>query len=275
MTRGWSLSVLAGLALVPAAVAQPAPPPAQFRWQAGQVLTYRVEQTTTAIDTSGGTTAETVMKLNLVKRWQVLAVDATGAATLQLSLTALRTEVRKPDGESMVFDSATPDPKNPEMAQYVGPPFAVLRLDALGRLLEVRESKFGPASRFESDLPFKLTLPGTALAPGQSWERSYAIKAEPPQGAGESYAAAQQFTVKSAADSRAVVGLTTTLKTQPEAVAERIPLLALQPEGEVIFDVTTGRMRSAKLRVEKEVADHNGAGSKYRFVSTYSEEAVD
>jgi hypothetical protein len=275
MTRAWGLTVLAGLVLASAAAAQPAPTPAQFRWQVGQVLTSRVDQTTTATDTSEGQTAETVVKLSLVKRWQVLAIDTQGAATLQMSLASLRTEVRNPDGKSVVFDSAVPDPDNKEMAGYVGVPLAVLRLDATGKLLEVKESKFGPASRFESDLPFKLTLPGTVLAPGQAWERAFQIKMEPPQGTGEAYAAVQQFTVKAVADGRAVIGVTTILKAQPEAVAERIPLLAMQPEGEVVFDLATGRFRSARLRVEKELADHNGAGSKYRFVSTYTEEAVE
>jgi hypothetical protein len=275
MTRGWSLTVLAGLVLASVADAQSAPTPAVFRWQPGQVLTYRVEQTTMTTDTSGGMTVETVMKLNLVKRWQVLAVEPNGAATLQLSLAALRTEMRKADGETVVFDSSQPDPNNAEMARYVGQPLAVLRLDALGRLLEVKESKFGPASRFESELPFRLTLPGQALAPGLAWERAYALKPETTPGASESYAAVQQYTVKAIADGRAVIGLTTVLKTQPEAVAERIPLLALLPEGEVVFDVNSGLFRGAKLRVEKELADHNGPGSKYRFVSNYTEEAAE
>src|SRR5262249_57481493 len=94
-------------------------------------------------------------KRSLVKRWQVVAVDPTGVATLQMSLASLRLETKKPDGESVVFDSAKPDPANAQMQQYVGPALALLRLDAQGRLLEVKESKFGPASHFVKEPPFK------------------------------------------------------------------------------------------------------------------------
>ena len=46
-----------------------------------------------------------------------------------------------------------------EMGKYIGPPLTVVRIDARGQLVEVTESKFGPASRLQSDLPFKLVLP--------------------------------------------------------------------------------------------------------------------
>jgi hypothetical protein len=275
MIRGASLAILGVLGLAGVAAAQSAAPAARFRWQAGQVLSYRVEQTTTAGETVGADTTESVTKMALLKRWQVLEVDAAGVATLQMSLAALRVETRKPDGQTVVFDSATPDPANAELAQYVGPPLAVLRIDSQGRLVEVRESKFGPASRFECELPFKLTLPDAAPAAGQAWQRDYKIKLDPPLGVGETYDAAQTYACKSADAVQVVVALTTALKSPPPAAADGIPLLPMQPEGEVVFDAAAGRFRSARLKVEKEIANHRGEGSKYRFASTYSEELVE
>jgi hypothetical protein len=275
MARSWTAFLAIVLFLAGPAAAQPDAPPTRFRWQPGQVLSFRVEQVTTVTDTTGGQTVETVMKLNLVKRWQVLAVGPQGDATLQLTLSTLRTELKKTDGETVVFDSAQPDPNNKEMAAYVGVPIATLRLDAAGKLLEVKESKFGPASRYEADLPFKLELPAAALAPALAWERPFSLKLEPPQGTGEVFAAVQSFTVKSIAAGRAVVGVTTALKSQPEAVAERIPLLPSLVEGELEFDLAGGRYVGARLKVDRELADHNGPGSKYRYASSYTETVSD
>src|SRR5436189_1229065 len=102
MMRGWSLTIFAVLTIAAAAPAQVP----QFRWQTGQVLTYRVSQTTTAVETVKDGTLTTTTQLDLVKRWQVVAVDAAGTATLQMTLASLRMETKPPSGDPILFDSA-------------------------------------------------------------------------------------------------------------------------------------------------------------------------
>ena len=269
------LFALAGAsAVTPALPAQT--PSKMFRWETGQLLTYRVEHTTSAAETVSGTKNETKTKLNLTKRWYVAAVDPAGVATIQLSLAALRLETTTPSGGILFFDSSDPEKSDPQMSgqlkKYVGDVLATLRVDGQGKVIEVKESKHGPASRFESEPPFVLVFPDAALTEGMNWSRSYKITIEPPQGTGEKYDAVQECTCKSVAQGSATFALTTTLKTQPESVLDRVPLLQLQPEGEVTFDVQSGRLQSAILRVDKELTGHQGEGSSYHFVSTYKEE---
>ncbi len=275
MLRTWLLSAVVILALSSAATAQTA---WQFRWQTGQVFTYRVEHLSTVTDTFGEGKDETKTTLNLTKRWQVMDVDATGVATLQLSLTALRSETTKASGEVLLFDSANLDKSTPEMREgmtkFVNQPLALLRVDRNGKVVEVKESKFGPASRYESAPPFVLVLPGAEVRPGQVWERDYAITLAPPQGTGEKYQAAQHYTCKEIKDGMAVVALTTAPKTQPDAAADRIPLLQSLPEGEIVFDLQSGMMRSARLRIDRELKGHQGENSTYRLQSQYTEEYV-
>ena len=275
MTYWRSLSILALGAVAAAAPAQ-AP---QFRWRTGQVLTYRVSQNTEAIETIKEEVLKTTSKLDLVKRWQVLSVDATGNATLQMSLVSLRLENKPPSGESMLFDSANPS-KAPEamrveMAKYLGPPLVIVRIDARGRLVDVKQCKFGPESRLQSDLPFKLILPEEKFVVGKSWDRSYKIKLDPPQGTGESYDAAQTYTCRMMTNGTAIVHVATTLKTPPESTADKLPLLPLMPEGDVSFDVAGGLLRTVRYQFGQELSEHRGEGSKYQFKSTYTEDLVD
>jgi hypothetical protein len=269
--RNWSLAVWTGLVLAAATPAQTAP--WRFHWQPGQVLTYRVEQTTAAAEMVEGKKSETTSKLNNIKRWQVLAVDPAGVATLQLSMTALRLETTTPSGDVLGFDSADPQKSNPQLrdqlAKYVGAPLAVLRVDGQGKVLEVKECKFGAASRFESEPPFVLTLsPG-----GQgSWERAYQITLEPPQGTGEKYAAVQQYVAAAPQGAAVTIGLKTVLKSQPEAVGDQAPLLQMQPEGEIVFNWQKGIVESIRLHVDRELKGHQGEGSSYHFQSTYTEQ---
>src|SRR5262249_35378666 len=168
MMRWGILAIFGGLVVTSTAAAQTAA--WQFRWKAGTTLAYRVEQATTASEEVGSNKTSSTTKLNLVKRWQVLQVDAAGVATLQLSLDALRLETTTPEGETLLFDSANLDKSSPQlreqMGRYVGQPLAVLRIDGRGQVVEVKDSKFGPANRYQNELPFAITLPEKPAQPG-------------------------------------------------------------------------------------------------------------
>jgi hypothetical protein len=275
MLRKWLLVVFFGSICVSAASAQT---PWRFRWQQGQAFVYRVEQNMTASETLSEGRTESKSKANLVKRWLVQAVDDQGVATLQLSLDKLRMETTTPGGEVLIFDSADLAKSTPQMkeqlARYVGTPLAILRLDALGKLVEVKKSDFGPASRFEADLPFQLVLPDQRMIAGLTWERAYKVTLEPPQGTGEKFDAVQRYACKAVAGSTATITIATTLKTMPESLLDQVPLLQLRPEGEIVFDAQAGLMRSARLVIDKELKNHQGEGTSYYFQRTYTEEYV-
>ena len=128
----------------------------------------------------------------------------------------------------------------------------VLRIDGRGTVLDVKDSKFGPASRYESEPPFVIILPEAGAVAGQSWERAYQITLDPPQGTGKKFEAAQKYLCKVVEGGAATVTLTTTVKTLPEAVADQAPLLQMQPEGEIVFDTQTGL-------VQRPTANRQGA----------------
>ena len=58
------------------------------------------------------------------------------------------------------------------------------------------------------------------------------------------------------------------------AQADQEPLLQWQPEGEVVFDLQRGRLHSARLTINKELKNHQGEGSSYKFQSTYVEQCT-
>jgi hypothetical protein len=269
--RGYGFAVLVGLTLLAPAQAQA--PAWRFRWQPGQALHYRVDHLTTVTETVAGKTTETTAKLGLVKRWQVQAVDAQGVATVQLSVTAMRNEQTRPDGSVLLFDSANPDKSTPELREqltkYIGQPLALLRVDAYGRVIEVKQ---GDAKRYESEPPFVLVLPEAAPSAGQSWKRAYRLTLNPPLGTGEQYDLVQKYVCDKSDGAGGYLRLSTTLKNPPASLREQAPLLQNQPEGEIVFDVRSGRLHSARLAIDKVLEKHQGEGSSYRFKSSYTEQ---
>lgn len=273
MKRIASLCLLAGWLLVGGA----APAHAQalrYRWQQGQTHEYQVDQVTKSVEVVGDNTINSTTKVSEVKKWDVLAVDSAGVGTLRLSLARLRLE-SETDGDPLVFDSAAPDKSNPQMkeqlSKYVGVPLVVLRVAADGKVLEIKEGKYGTLNKYETEAPFVAVLPPTATGP--RWERNYTITLEPPQGTGEKFEAVQTYEeVPANRNGPALTfALKTAVKKMPEAVADQLPLLPLQPQGTVEFDATLGLMRKANLTIDKEVKGHQGEGSSYHFTSTYVE----
>ncbi len=248
-----------------------APAACTLRWQPGQVLLYNVAHTTANFDKQGEDQAETKSLLKVTKRWDVVAVDASGVATLKLSNTAIFHERTSSSGKVLQFDSANPDKSTPElkeaMSRFVNTPLATIRVDPYGRVVEVKESR-SPATSFENELPFLALLPGVLPKPGQAWERPYKITLAPPLGTGEKYDAVQRFACKSITGDLMTLSLTSELKNPPRAPADAIPLWQMLPQGEVTFDLKAGRLHSAKLTIQKELKDHQGEGSVTKFEST-------
>jgi hypothetical protein len=249
--------------------------PPRFHWQAGQVLDYHITEDTAVFASIEELKVEKQTRLTLTRRWKVLDVDAGGVATVQMSVTAMAFEMSNSGGEPLRFDSAEPDKSNPQlreqMSQYVGKPLAVLRIDSQGRVVEAKESGFGPASQYQMELPFLVQLPGSPVKVGMKWQREFPIILAPPHGTGEKYDATQSYHCRTIAGKYLHLDLHTTLKSTPE-IAEQASLFQFQPEGELVFDTQAGRLHRATLEVNKALKDYPSPGSVYTFQRRYTAE---
>jgi hypothetical protein len=109
---------------------------------------------------------------------------------------------------------------------------------------------------------------------GQTWVRDFELVMEPPLGTGEKHAAQQEFHCTKLAAGTAAIAVKTAFKEMPEAVQEQMPLVQKESEGELLFDVTAGRVTEVRLTIDRTLANHQGAGSSYRFQSSYTERLV-
>jgi hypothetical protein len=247
-----------------------------FRFQAGQAITYRIEQETTATDTMGDNSSSVKNRTRVLKRWTVVEVSPAGVATLEMRLLELVLETTRPNGEVLKFNSGTPDgPLKDSLAPLIGPVVARLKVDSLGRVLEVIESKFGKASRYETEPPFVAILHGQGPVPEQSWQRTYQHTLEPPAGTGEKVDLVQKYVTKEAQEGIVRLEMETTTAKPAATPADEAPLLQLLPKGTVVINTKTGLLQSAALTIDREVKNATGQGSTYRFQSSYKETLVE
>lgn len=284
MIRYFSLAVLL-FALPNPAHAQV---PLRLEWQTGLVQTYAVVHTTTITETiplqknEKPTTTTTTTKLNITRKWTVKAV-ADDVATLEMSISAIRQEVTKPiiatDGkpamDTLVLDSATSEGAK-QVAEFLNKPILTASVNAFGSIANIKATTGEQAvARLQAELPFRVLLPQNAPAINATWDRTFAIKLDPPVGTGESFDAKQTYTFKGIIGGRATIGVVTTLVAAPKDPSELQPLLPWLWEGEVIIDAKAGRYLSAKLTAKKELTNHAGNGTKFVFASEYTETALE
>ena len=276
MARNGLSALVMTLLIAQAASAQT---PWQFRFAKGQDLVYRVRHETAVAEVVSGpsgtpSTSESSSILDVVKRWKLVDVDAAGTATMELSIVRMRNEQKRPIGGDLLFDSENLEKSTPElkgMAKFLGTTIATIRIDRQGRVVEV---KAGPKGKYDAEPPFVMVLPEAQAAAGQSWSRAFTISLDPPLGAGEKHEAEQTAACSKIESGKATLTVSTKLKAIPESPQEQVPLIQKLLVGQVVFDLTAGRLESVQLSVDRTVENHQGKGSSYRFRTTYAEAYV-
>jgi hypothetical protein len=276
------------LFVVSARAQQPQPIAVRFVWKAGQTHSFLVTQTTTVTETvlndsgSKPTTTTTTTKLTLTRTWTVKDVDAAGAATVEMAIAAFRQETTravpgadgKPVSTTDVLDGAVPADR--AKLPFLGKPMLTAKVDARGLVGEAKsESGEAAVARLRAELPFRVALPADPIAVNAKWDRPFTVKLDPPQGAGEVYEFNQTATFRGVNQGFAVIGVSTALKTPPSNPGELLPLVPSLWEGDVFVNQKTGVYAGAKLTAKKDVPNHQGEGTKFSYVSEYTEAVAD
>lgn len=250
--------------------------PWQFQWKKGQTLTYKIKHVTSVIETVETTKNASNSTLDLVNRWQVMDLDDKGIATLTMTLVSMRNEQKRASGDTLLFDSENLEKSTPElrdqMSKFIGQTVAVVRIDGYGRLVEVKK---GVAATFEAEPPFVVVFPNAKAAAGQAWRRPYNLVLDPPYGTGEKFEAEQRYECKKIDAGKATIEVGTLFKTMPDNARDRLPMLQKEVQGQAVFDLTAGRLISARLTIDKTIEEHRGKGSSYQFKSQYVRDLVE
>jgi hypothetical protein len=259
----------------------------RFQWQSGEQLAFSVVHSTTITETAPlrkdgkPETTTTSTKLTIGKRWDVKEVDANGSATLSLTITAMKQEIRRPSLDPMgkvitdeiIMDSATAEGAK-AMAEHLNKPILTAKIDPRGNVSDVKAtSGEAAANRLQAELPFRVVLPESPVNANATWERAFAVKLDPPLGTGESYDANQTYTFRGVNAGYSVIAVSTAFKAPPKMAAELQPLIPWLWEGNV-FVSEKGQYAGAKLTAKKTLANHQGEGTNFVFESEYTETAI-
>lgn len=253
--------------------------PGEIRLEKGQKLRFQVDHQTEVTDTQGETRTTVKNLVRVTKRLEVLEADPDSKLfRIALVLEKLKMETVRPNGQVLSFDSedskSQESPLAKSLAPLVGKDTARLKVDHLGRVLEVQSEQM-PAGRYEVEPVFLIVLPGRGLKVGDNWQRAYNATLDPPAGTGEKIPMIQTYSVDGMEGGKARISLATSWKEEPKTANDQMPLLQYLPEGMVVIDSATGLPLEATLKVDREIKEPTGANSSYRFQSVYKEKRLD
>ena len=247
-----------------------------YTWAKGDTATYKTRQATTVVEAiiekkdTLPKTVTTTTDIATTKVWTVTSSDDKGAA-LELKITALKQDVEQTVGDAPAnkrqLDSAKPDDAK-EMPFLNTPSFRAV-LDRTGEVLSLGQDAKTEIGRVKAEPPFRLILPKKPVAANDTWKRTITVKTA----SGESYDAEQTYTLKGQKDDFVVVALTTKLMKPPDDNAVLPMLMPMLWEGELFLNAKSNRYHGARLKVNQEVNNHRGEGTKFRYSSEYTEAA--
>ena len=243
----------------------------RYKFKAGEVIHYEVDQRSRVRNTMEGTTQEAQTKTVSLKAWKVIDVTPSGEIEFINLVERVRMQNKLPDRAEMIFDSTEgkePPPGFEDAAKAVGVPLSAIRMSARGEVIDRDIKHHQPAS--DPHEMVVLLLPEGPVAIGASWIQPQEITVKIQDGGVKMIKARRKLKLQSVANGVAVI------ETEFQVLSPTSPAIDGQlahrmMKGTVRFDINEGRILSQELAGDRRVLGFAGPSSSMRLESKLNE----
>lgn len=246
----------------------------QYRFKAGEVLRYEVDQRSSVRNTMEGTTQEAQTKTVSTKAWKVIDVMPNGEIEFINLVEKVKMQNKLPDRAAMTFDSSAegdPPPGFEDASRAIGIPLSSIRMSSRGEVVSRKIKHHQPAADPHEQITF--LLPEKAIAVGESWLQPQEILVKITEGGSKKIQARRKHTLKSVKNGIAVIStefqvLSPTTPSIEGQIAHRMV------KGEVRFDMEQGRIIAQQLKGDERVLGFAGPSSSMHLVTRLEEKIL-
>lgn len=246
----------------------------KYRFKAGEVLRYEVDQRSSVRNTMEGTTQEAQTKTVSTKAWKVIDVMPNGEIEFINLVEKVKMQNKLPDRAAMTFDSSSkgdPPPGFEDASRAIGVPLSAIRMSPQGKVISRKVKHHQPAADPHEQITF--LLPEKAIAVGDSWLQPQEILVKLSEGGSKSIQARRKHTLKSVKNGIAVIStefqvLSPTSPSIDGQIAHRMV------KGEIRFDVEKGRIVAQQLKGDERVLGFAGPSSSMHLVTRLEEKIL-
>jgi hypothetical protein len=248
----------------------------RYRFESGEVLAARVAHRALTETTMNGVTQTVETMTDSTRSWTVVAVAESGEATIEQSVDDVTMTSRSSDRGEVRWssgDAADPPPGYEGVRQSLRVPLVRLRVSPDGRILERRELRPCPAAA-TGDLVV-VPLPEEAVPVGHEWTIPDEVVVEVPGGARKAVRTRLRYRLENLENGLATIAVDTTVLTPVDDPRLEARLLERIWNGEIRFDVETGRIVSRRTAIDRRVVGFGGPQSSVRYKASLEERPLD
>ena len=247
----------------------------RYRFRQGDAIASRVEHRALTETTMNGVTQSVETMTDSTRTWRVTAVEAAGGATLEQSVDDVTMTSRTSDRGEVRWSSASdsePPPGYEGVRLSLRVPLVRMRVAADGRILERRELRPCPAAA-TGDLVV-VPLPDEPISVGHEWTIPQEVVVEVPGGPRKAVRTRLRYRLESCEDGLATISVDTTVLTPVDDPRLEARLLERIWDGEIRFDVESGRIVSRRTAIDRRVVGFGGPESSVRYKASLEERLV-
>jgi len=247
----------------------------RYEFRLGDAIESRVEHRALTETTMNGVTQSVETMTDSTRTWRVTAVDEAGAATLEQFVDDVTMTSRSSDRGELRWASdgdAEPPPGYEGVRLSLGVPLVRMRVARDGRILERRELRPCPTAA-SGDLVV-VPLPDGPVEVGQEWTIPQEIVVEVPGGPRKAVRTRLRYRLEAVRDGMATILIDTTVLTPVDDPRLEARLLERIWDGEIRFDIETGRIASRRTAIDRRVVGFGGPESSVRYKASLAERIV-
>jgi hypothetical protein len=244
----------------------------QYKFRQGEEVRAKVSHIASVETAIGGTTQTTEMKSYSTKLWRVVAVDASGAMTIENSVESVDLRNKMSGRQEVTYNSQidkTAPPGYADVAKSIGKVLTVVTIDPAGKVLKREDKEPRAMAGGGTLIP---PLPKEPIPISFAWSQPLEVNVTLDAGTTKAIQTRQRYELEKVDFGVATIAVETQVLTPVDDPKIRVQLIQRLTKGHIRFDIATGRILSQRTDLDETVLGFSGADSSMHYVARFDEQ---
>lgn len=243
----------------------------RYKYQPNETLRYTTEQLTTIDTTIGGNHQKTQLRTRSTRSLQVSGVTGEGNIQFAHRIDAVELWSEVSGRQAVQWNSTTgeaPPPEYQPFAANIGQVISVITMSPLGLIVGRQDNVPHPDLGLGG---LSIPLPADEISVGHSWSQSIDINVRLDDQRIKTIKTRELYCLEKVETGVATISVKTQILTPLDDARVKSQIIQRISQGELRFDLDSGRMLAKQLDWDESVLGFNGAESNMKYLARFTE----